>query len=176
MMRAVLYALVLSGLALVTAAGASTARAQTGYVTDSPPVSVQPMPALPTATNTSSTLDYDQYRLDTLRDQARRSRNALIGLSAATVVGAVLLFPGIATQCESIQNFDSTYDQYQCSPGGWALVSIGGTLFAGGLTGVLITGIMFGVRQGKIRRLEDRIAFQKSRAVQWDPLRGSFVF
>ncbi len=53
---------------------------------------------------------------------------------------------------------------------------IGSPLFSGGLIGVLITGIMFGVRKGKLRRLDDRIAYQKSRAIRWDPAGLCLVF
>jgi hypothetical protein len=49
-------------------------------------------------------------------------------------------------------------------------------LFVGGLTGVLVSGIMFGVRKGKLRRLNDRMAYEKSRAVRWDPASSRFVF
>ncbi len=174
MMRAVQIGI----LALVfLASGLPEASAQSGYVTtETPPVSVQPMPALPSAPPTPN-LDYEEFQLQQLRGKARRSRNALIGLSAASVVGAALFAPGVATQCsEVLPNSGNDYQNWDCSPGGWALVSIGGTLLWGGLTGVLITGIMFGVRQGKIRRLEDSIAFKKSRALQWDPASGRFVF
>jgi hypothetical protein len=55
-------------------------------------------------------------------------------------------------------------------------VGIGYPLFIGGIIGVMITGIMFGVRKGKLRRLNDRIAYDKSRAVRWDPAASRFVF
>ncbi len=48
--------------------------------------------------------------------------------------------------------------------------------FERGVTGVLISGIMFGVRKGKLRRLEDRMAYEKSRAIRWDPHTSRFVF
>jgi|GEM_PF-6629710 len=56
----------------------------------------------------------------------------------------------------------------RCTTVGKALVRIGAPPFWGGLIGVLITGIMFGVRKGKLRRLNDRMAYEKSRAVRWD--------
>jgi hypothetical protein len=40
----------------------------------------------------------------------------------------------------------------------------------------VITGIMFGVRKGKLRRLEHRMAYENSRAIRWDPASSRFVF
>jgi hypothetical protein len=48
--------------------------------------------------------------------------------------------------------------------------------FVGGVTGAVITGIMFGVRKGKLRRLEHRMAYENSRAIRWDPASSRFVF
>jgi len=120
---------------------------------------------------------YDEFRQRELHESSRRSRNALIGLSASTAVGAALLFPGYARQCVVIQaNSTGTTDQLRCSAAGKALVGVGLPLFVGGVIGVLISGIMFGVRKGKLRRLEDRMAYEKSRAVRWDPRTSRFVF
>ena len=117
---------------------------------------------------------YEDYKRDELARSARRSRNALIGLSASTVVGAALLFPALANQCGTFEFAGTT--EVRCTTAGRALVGIGLPLFWGGITGVLISGIMFGVRQGKLRRLDDRMAYEKSRAVRWDPASSRFVF
>lgn len=45
-----------------------------------------------------------------------------------------------------------------------------------GFFGTIVTGIMLGVRRGKLRRLDDRHRQQSSPAVSWDPDRGRFVF
>jgi len=120
---------------------------------------------------------YDEFRQRELHESSRRSRNALIGLSASTAVGAALLFPGLIRQCYVIQvNVTGTTDELRCSTAGKALVGLGFPLFIGGAMGVLISGIMFGVRKGKLRRLEDRIAYEKSRAFRWDPHASRFVF
>jgi hypothetical protein len=66
--------------------------------------------------------------------------------------------------------------QIQCTRAGKAMLGIGYPLFLGGITGVLVSGIMYGVRKGKLRRLNDRMAYEKSRAVRWDPARSRFVF
>lgn len=117
---------------------------------------------------------HDEYRLKELQGRARRSRNALIGLSAASVVGAALAFPGRINQCFVVRFLDGT-QKLRCTSAGKAMVGLGWPLFFGGLTGVLISGIMFGVRQGKIRRLSDQIEREK-RAFRWDPATSAFVF
>ncbi len=159
-------------LALSIAAFESGARADEPIITEAPASSSQ----LGYVARPSSS--YDEFRQRELHESSRRSRNALIGLSAATVLGAALWFPGLIRQCYVIQtNFTSpSTDELRCSPAGKALVGIGTPLFFGGVTGVLISGIMFGVRKGKLRRLEDRIAYEKSRAFRWDPHSSRFVF
>jgi len=118
---------------------------------------------------------YDEDRRYELQESSRRSRNALIGTSASAAVGAALLFPGLARQCEVISY--SAYDeQLHCTRAGRILTGFGWPLFVGGVTGAVITGIMFGVRKGKLRRLEDRMAYEKSRSIRWDPASSRFVF
>jgi len=158
-------------LALSIAAFESGARADAPIITDAPASSNQ----LGYVTRPSTS--YDDFRQRELHESSRRSRNALIGLSASTVVGAALLFPGLIRQCYLIQaNSLGTTDELRCSPAGKALVGVGWPLFIGGSMGVLISGIMFGVRKGKLRRLEDRMAYEKSRAFRWDPRISRFVF
>lgn len=157
-------------VAAVWSAGAVTvgASAQDAMVVDAPPsesVSIGYKPAQ----------SYDEFRLEELTGLARRSRNALIGTSAATVVGAVLWFPAAATQCYEVPTFDST-QAIRCTTGGKVMLGFGLPLFWGGLTGVLISGIMFGVRKGKLRRLKDKIARERLSGLRWDPSRSSFVF
>ena len=118
---------------------------------------------------------YNEDRRYELQESSRRSRNALIGTSASAVVGAALLFPGLARQCEVISYSDND-QQLQCTTAGKVLTGFGWPLFVGGVTGAVITGIMFGVRKGKLRRLEDRMAYEKSRAIRWDPASSRFVF
>jgi hypothetical protein len=151
---------------LVTGASIDAADAQTQIVIDAP--------ATPSAQATIPPKPYDEYKREELEQSSRRSRNALIGTSAATVVGTAFLFPGLAKQCVTF-NIGST-NEIRCTTAGKALVGIGYPLFIGGIMGVMITGIMFGVRKGKLRRLNDRIAYDKSRAVRWDPAASRFVF
>ncbi|MGB5812940.1 MAG: hypothetical protein WBG86_20575 [Polyangiales bacterium] len=118
---------------------------------------------------------YEEYRFEDLERRTRVTGNALIGTTAATALGMVFLFPGLARQCTTIQNFDGT-ESLDCTTAGKALVGIGFPLFIGGLTGMLITGIMYGVRRGKVRRHEQRMAFDTHRVVRWDPAAARFVF
>jgi hypothetical protein len=155
--------------ALVTGGFADGAGAQDQIIVDVPPAS-----STQAAQISRPAMTYDEHRRDELEQSSRRSRNALIGTAAATVVGAALLFPGLVNQCVVI-DFQTT-SELRCTSAGKALVGIGFPLYVGGLTGVLITGIMFGVRKGKLRRLEHRMAYDKSRAVRWDPASSSFVF
>ena len=161
----------LLSLALSFAAFETSARADEPIITEAPASPNQ----LGYVNRPSSS--YDEFRRRELHESSRRSRNALIGLSAATVVGAALWFPGSIRQCYTVQaNSTGAADELRCSPAGKALVGIGTPLFFGGVTGVLISGIMFGVRKGKLRRLEDRMAYEKSRAVRWDLQTSRFVF
>jgi hypothetical protein len=120
-------------------------------------------------------LSYEDYKLQELQRTAKRSRNALIGTSAVAAVGLALVIPA-ASQCESIQiNGES---EYQCTSAGDTLLRVGSPLVIGGLTGAVVSGIILGVRKGKIRRLNDSFATSqsRSRAVRWDERSSRFVF
>jgi hypothetical protein len=56
------------------------------------------------------------------------------------------------------------------------MVVIGYPLLLIGGISMLSSGIVFGVMKGKLRRLEQRAAGRKSRAIRWDPARSRFVF
>lgn len=131
-------------------------------------------PAAPSTQAPSSTSSYDEYKRDRLEETSLRSRNVLIGTAAATVVGAALVFPALANQCVSFELNGTT--QFQCTSGGRVMLGFGYPLLIGGSIGVLVSGIMLGVRKGKLRRLNDRIAYEKSRAVRWDLASSRFVF
>jgi hypothetical protein len=155
------------GFAVFVGRPAGIARAQDAIVIETPP-------SAGSTVVLKNQQTYDEYRLGELQIRAKRSRNALIGLSAASVVGTALLFPGFANQCFVVRFLDGT-EELRCTSAGKAMVGLGWPLFLGGLTGVLISGIMFGVRQGKIRRLSDQIEREK-RAFRWDPAASAFVF
>jgi hypothetical protein len=151
---------------------------ETGARADQPIITEAPASSSQFGYVTRPSTSYDEFRQRELRESSRRSRNALIGLSATAVVGAALFFPGSIRQCYVVQvNYlTGSNEEVRCTPAGRALVGVGWPLFFGGATGVLISGIMFGVRKGKLRRLEDRMAYEKSRAVRWDPRSSRFVF
>jgi hypothetical protein len=117
---------------------------------------------------------YEDDQREELAWDARRSRNVLIGTSAATALGAALVFPAEANQCTSAEVAENPGSR--CTPGGKAMVGIGYPLLVGGIIGMLMSGIMFGVWKAKLRRFDDGAAYEKSRAVRWDPAGSRFVF
>ena len=159
-------------LALSLAAFERDARADEPIVTEAP-ISSNQLESIG-----QPSMSYDEFRQRELQESSRRSRNALIGLSATAVVGAALGFPGSIRQCYVVvvNYLSGPTEELRCTPAGKALVGIGWPLFSIGITGVLVSGIMFGVRKGKLRRLEHRMAYERSRAVRWDPRTSRFVF
>ena len=126
--------------------------------------------------NPEPELAYQEFQLEELERKSKRSRNALIGTSVAAAVGLALVLPAASSQCESVEaNGESSYE---CTRTGDALIRAGSPLVIGGLTGAVVSGIILGVRKGKIRRLNDSFAASstKKRAVQWDERKGRFVF
>lgn len=127
--------------------------------------------------NPEPKLAYEQFQLEALERKAKRSRNALIGTSAAAAVGLALVLPAASSQCESVEIDGKS--SYECTRTGDALIRAGSPLVIGGLTGAVVSGIILGVRKGKMRRLNDSVSASsssKKRAVQWDERRSRFVF
>ena len=150
---------------------------ETGARADEPIITEAPASSNQLGYVTRPSTSYDEFRQRELHESSRRSRNALIGLSAATVVGAALLFPGLIRQCYVIQiNFNRHHRRAPLQPRWKGACRYRFAAVHRGITGVLISGIMFGVRKGKLRRLEDRMAYEKSRAVRWDLRTSRFVF
>ncbi|MDH3655383.1 MAG: hypothetical protein OEN21_14010 [Myxococcales bacterium] len=156
----------------------SIAAFEKGARADEPIVTVAPASSSQLVSVARPSTSYDEFRQRQLHESSRRSRNALIGLSATAVVGAALGFPGSIGQCYVVvvNYLSGPTEELRCTPAGKALVGVGWPLFSIGIAGVLVSGIMFGVRKGKLRRLEDRMAYEKSRAVRWDPHTSRFVF
>jgi hypothetical protein len=117
----------------------------------------------------------DAYRHAELSWSAFRSRNIFIGSSAATAVGAALVFPAEANQCGSTDE-EGEMTLNRCTPGGKAMVLIGYPLLLFGGISMLASGIAFGVTKGKLRRFEQRVTLRESRALRWDPAGSRFVF
>ena len=126
--------------------------------------------------NPEPELAYQEFQLEELERKSKRSRNALIGTSVAAAVGLALVLPAASSQCESVEA--NGQSSYECTRTGDALIRAGSPLVIGGLTGAVVSGIILGVRKGKIRRLNDSFAASstKKRAVQWDERKGRFVF
>lgn len=118
-------------------------------------------------------LSYEEFKIQELERTSLRSRNALIGTSVAAAVGLALVIPA-SGQCDSVQV--NGEDQWKCTRAGDALLGVGSPLVFGGLTGALVSGIILGVRKGKLRRLNDSLAYPKARAVRWDERSSRLVF
>lgn len=132
-------------------------------------------PALESTTAPASQLAYDDYRRDDLERKAKRSRNALIGTAAAAVVGLPLWIAGGRTQCVKVDD-GSGNTQTSCTTGGKVMLGIGYPLAIGGLTGALISGIILGVRKGKLRHIDRRTTYSSTKRLHWDPFSSQFVF
>ena len=119
-------------------------------------------------------LTYQDYKLQELQRTALRSRNALIGTSVAAAVGLALVIPAASSQCESVTV--NGEDEYQCTRAGDTLLRVGSPLVIGGLTGAVVSGIILGVRKGKIRRMNDTFQPTRARALRWDERSHRLVF
>lgn len=158
---------------VVMIALASTARAQdaTGtpaQSTDSTVVDAPP--GYPTAQSPGS---YEEYRKQELQRGIKRTRTALIITSASFAVGLSLVVPAF-TSDNCVQN--EFNDNFRCTTTGKALLGVGWPFLAVGFWGALVSGIMLGVRKGKVRRLDEKIAYQSRAKFRFDPERGAFVF
>lgn len=120
-------------------------------------------------------ISYDEYRRVELAYLAKRSRTGLLSTSAATAVGVALVAPALAKECVRIASSASS-DDLRCTTTGKRLLGVGVPILVAGAMGILVTAIMFGVRRGKLRSVEDRIAYDQHRAVRWDPARAAFSF
>jgi hypothetical protein len=118
-------------------------------------------------------LSYVDFERQHLEQSALRSRNALIGTSVAMVVGAAIFFP-LVVNC--IEIYAPEGSPPKCGRGAEAGILTSGMVLNGGMVGTIVTGIMYGVRKGKIRRLDDQPKYDRGRAVRFDTERGSFVF
>ena len=119
-------------------------------------------------------ITYEEYKLQELERTAKRSRNALIGTSVAAAVGLALVIPAASGQCQSVEIDGKS--EYECTRTGDTLLRVGSPLVIGGLTGAVVSGIILGVRKGKIRRLNDSFAPNRARAFRWDERSSRFVF
>lgn len=131
--------------------------------------------ATATTSPASPRLSYDEYRRNELEFLAKRSRIALFTTSAAAAVGVALVTPALVNECVRVAS-SSSFDDVRCSGTGKTLLGIGVPFLAAGVLGIIISGTMFGVRKGKIRHIENRLAYENARAIRWDPSQTAFVF
>lgn len=142
-----------------------------GYVQDVPPAATRSSESAAP----DKRLAYDMYRRDELRRSVPRTRNALIGTSVSFGVGLALLIPVWAGNHCVTYSTSTTYERV-CDTTGKVLTGIGSPLAWGGSLGMIVSGIMLGVRKGKIRRLDERIMLTSDRRLQWDLPTSRLVF
>jgi hypothetical protein len=169
---------------LVAAFGVARAQEPPGTAIGSEPGPapiIEAQTAAPTtATRNESTVDnkylaYDLYRRDELERSIPRTRKALIATSVVFGVGLALVIPVWAgDHCVTVTV--NSRDDYQCDTAGKVLLGIGAPLAWGGSTGMIVSGIMLGVRKGKLRRVNERIMMTSDRRLRWDPSTSRFVF
>jgi len=121
------------------------------------------------------TLSYEEFRLKQLHFLAGRSRTGLISTSVVTAAGIALVAPALISECVRVAS-SSSFDDLRCSTTGKVLLGIGVPILAAGITGLIVTAVMYGVRRGKIRGIEEQLAYERHRAVRWDPARSAFAF
>ena len=165
-----------TGFLLAAAIVVATAnQAQAQDTTAPPPRSVdssvvQAPPGYPTSTTQPT---YEQQRREELKVGVKRTRTALIATSASLAVGLSLVIPAFTSDNCVENDFN---DNITCTTTGKALLGVGTPFLAVGFWGAIVSGIMLGVRKGKIRRLDEKIAYQSQAKFRWDPERGKFVF
>ena len=145
-----------------------TAAPATGVV-DSPPAGYPTTGTQPTGMQT-----YNELRKQELERGVRRTRTALIATSASFAVGLALVVPAFTSDNCVSNDFDN--NDLVCTSTGKALLGVGIPFLTVGFYGALVSGIMLGVRKGKLRRLNERIAYESRAKLRWDPTQSKFVF
>jgi hypothetical protein len=154
---------------------------------DAVPTSEQSAPAVQymltlgatAGTAPATIIRYDDPQRAELERKVRRNRGALIGSSVAAAVGLPLWTVAIARQCSKLDIVGGTevrVSDLNCTRRGKVMRATGLTLFWGGASGMLISGIMLAVRKGQLRDLGHLVENPKSRALRWDPASSQFVF
>jgi hypothetical protein len=116
-----------------------------------------------------------QRDLEDAQARSRRSRNALIGTSAAFGLGAVLAGIG-ASQCQSISTVNQ-YDDLLCNNAGKVLLPLGGTIAGLSALGMITSGIILGVANKRKREIQRDIRRgYYGRRLRWDVPSGGLVF
>jgi hypothetical protein len=110
------------------------------------------------------------------QDRVRRSRNALIGTSAAFGVGLILAGIG-ASQCQVVSRINQN-DELLCNNAGKVLLPLGGTFVGLGAIGMITSGIILGVANKRKREIQRdmRRAQYGERRLRWDVRSNAVVF
>lgn len=111
----------------------------------------------------------DSYEVRRAEDQVKRARNGFIATSAALGLGLVFL-GAASSQCDRVN------EEYVCSDVGKGLGTAGTISAAGGLIGMIVTGILWPVRQKKERDLRRSLHQRQPARLQWDAELGKVVF
>ncbi len=164
-----IIAVLIPTLFLVTTLGPHLAHAD-----ETPTISIETTPDEFQLQPAAVEFSYEDYKIQELERTALRSRNALIGTSVAAAVGLALVIPASSGQCNSTEEVGGD-SSYECTRAGNALLGVGSPLVIGGLTGAVVSGIILGVRKGKLRRLNDSFVALPKRAVSVDSA-GRLVF
>jgi hypothetical protein len=120
----------------------------------------------------SLTLDEELARQ--LEDAKTRSRRARIGLFSGTgalAVGIVLTAAWVGKNCSSDGGAYTCNDDAQ--PG---LIGTGGFFASSGAITMITSGIMLGVRNKKIRNVQDSIERHRTASAHWDLESGVLRF
>jgi ABC-type cobalt transport system substrate-binding protein len=112
---------------------------------------------------------FHTYQLEDAQDRRLRARNGLIGSAAAFAVGWI--FVGVA-----IPRCGQTNTGLTCTDAGFVHMTIGLGFTSAGAAGMLISGILLGVRNAKKRDLERSSPWRQGARLRWDPQSGAFVF
>ena len=111
----------------------------------------------------------ESYEVRRAEDQVKRARTGFIATSAALGLGLVFL-GAASSQCDRVD------DQYVCSNAGKGLGTAGTVSGAGGLVGMIVTGILWPVRQKKERDLRRSLHQRQPARLQWDAESGKVLF
>lgn len=115
---------------------------------------------------------FDEYRLTDAQDRIRSTRNGLIASTAMFGVGWIFL--GLAIpRCQTGVN---DVDLITCTNPGYAHFVVGLTIAGSGSIGMVVSGILLGVRKRNKRVLERSVQRRGDKGFRWDPQSGSFVF
>lgn len=107
--------------------------------------------------------------------RSRAARNALIGTSAAFVVGVIIGAVG-ASDCTSVSTVNQT-DDWVCGRRGDVMVPLGGTIAGLSAIGMLTSGIILGVSNKRKREIQrDMRRSGYGLRPHWDIPSGRFVF